>query len=95
MSAEAFVPLAFDPGEAIQIDWGQAVIYLNGVRTTIRLFCARLCYSAMPFVIAFPNERLEALLEGHIEAFKFFGGVAQVLFDEVWCHERYKGLWGI
>jgi transposase len=28
--AEAFIPLAFDPGEAIQIDWGQAVIYLRG-----------------------------------------------------------------
>ena len=38
---EAFVPLEFDPGEAIQMDWGQAVIYLKGVRTTIRLFCAR------------------------------------------------------
>ena len=75
--AKAFVPLVFDPGEAMQIDWGQAVIYLKGVRTTIRLFCARLCYSAMPFVIAFPNERLEALLEGHIEAFKFFNGVPQ------------------
>lgn len=75
-TAEAFVPLVFDPGEAIQIDWGQAIIYLRGTRTKIRLFCARLCYSAMPFVIAFPNERLESLLEGHIETFKFFGGVA-------------------
>lgn len=61
----------------MQIDWGQAVIYLKGVRTKIHLFCARLCYSATPFVIAFPNERLEALLEGHIQAFKFFDGVAQ------------------
>ena len=75
--AEAFVPLNFDPGEAMQVDWGQAAIYLKGVRTKIRLFCTRLCYSAMPFVIAFPNERLEALLEGHIETFMFFGGVAQ------------------
>ena len=74
--AEAFVPLVFDPGE-IQMDWGQAVIYLRGVRTTIRLFCARLCYSAMPFVIGFPHERIEALVEGHIETFEFFGGVGQ------------------
>ncbi len=75
--AEAFVPLAFDPGEAIQVDWGQAVIYLRGVKTTIRLFCARLCYSAMPFVMAFPHERIEGLIEGHINAFEFFGGVGQ------------------
>jgi transposase len=74
---EAFVPLEFDPGEAIQIDWGQAVIYLRGVKTTVRLFCARLCYSAMSFVMAFPHERVEGLIEGHIEAFEFFGGVAR------------------
>ena len=57
-ACQAFVPLNFDQ-EAMQVDWGQAAIYLKGVRTKIRLFCTRLCYSAMPFVIAFPNERLE------------------------------------
>jgi transposase len=82
--AEAFVPLEFDPGEAIQVDWGEAVIYLNGERTTVHLFCGRLCYSAMPFVIAFPHERLEALLEGHVEMFEFFGGVAQrCIYDNI------------
>jgi transposase len=77
--AEAFVPLEFDPGEAIQVDWGKATVYLNGRRTTVHLFCGRLCYSAMPFVVAFPHERLEALLEGHIEMFEFFGGVPRRL----------------
>jgi hypothetical protein len=38
----------------------------------------------MPFVIAFPYERLEALLEGHIEAFKFFNGVPQrAIYDNM------------
>lgn len=31
----------------------------------------------MPFVIGFPHERIEALVEGHIETFEFFGGVGQ------------------
>ncbi len=75
--AEAFVPLQFDPGEAVQVDWGQATIYLKGVKTTVRLFCSRLCYSAMPFVMGFPHERIEALMEGHINSFEFFGGVAR------------------
>jgi transposase len=74
--AEAFVPLSFDPGEAIQVDWGEAVIYLRGQKTKVHLFCGRLCFSAMPFVMAFPYERLEALMEGHIEMFEFFGGVS-------------------
>ena len=31
---EAFVPLAFAPGDAMQINWGEAIIYLTGERTT-------------------------------------------------------------
>jgi len=31
-------------------------------------------------VIAFPTEKLEALLAGHVAAFEFFGGV----FQEIW-----------
>jgi len=27
---KVFVPLSYDPGEAIQIDWGQAIVYLAG-----------------------------------------------------------------
>ena len=42
---KAFVPLQFDPGDAIQIDWGEADIYESGIKTRINLFCARLCYS--------------------------------------------------
>lgn len=28
-TAEAFVPLAFAPGEAMQIDWGEATVYVE------------------------------------------------------------------
>lgn len=27
---QAFVPLQFDPADAIQVDWGEATVYLNG-----------------------------------------------------------------
>jgi transposase len=73
--AEAYVPLAFDPGEAVQVDWGEAKVYLDGVLTRVYLFCMRLCYSCAPFVMAFPNQREEAFLEGHRRGFEFFGGV--------------------
>ena len=39
------VPLAYGPGEALQIDWGEATVYLNGQKTKVNLFCARLCNS--------------------------------------------------
>jgi len=47
---KVYVPLAFEPGEAIQVDWGQATIILNGVKTEAHLFCMRLCHSLAPFV---------------------------------------------
>jgi transposase len=55
-----FVPLAFDPGEQAEVDWGTAQVILAGVVTTAHLFCARLRYSGMPFVMAFPHEQQEA-----------------------------------
>jgi len=82
--AEAYVTLEFDPGEAMQVDWGEATVLMDGRKTTVHIFCARLCFSAMPFVISFPFERVEALLEGHIEAFKFYGGVPRhAIYDNM------------
>ena len=42
----------------------------------------RLKYSQVPFVMAFPTERLEAFLEGHVQGLAYFGGVPkQGLYD--------------
>ena len=79
---EAFVPLAFAPGDAMQIDWGEAVIHLAGERTKVQMFCARLAYSCAPFTVCFRRQNTEAFLEGLIQALNFFGGVMRrVLFD--------------
>ena len=56
---EAFVPLAFAPGDAMQIDWGEAVIYLAGERTKVQMFCARLAYSCAPFTVCFRRQQEE------------------------------------
>jgi transposase len=79
---ECYVPLEFDPGDAMQIDWGECYIYLNGKRTKVNLFCARLCYSCAPFSICYRKQNMEAFLEGIMHAFDFFGGVPRrVIFD--------------
>lgn len=79
---EAFVPLEFDPGEAAQIDWGVAWIYLKGRRTKINLFCYRLCNSADIFVQAFFRQNQESFLEGHIRSFMHSNGVpSRIIFD--------------
>lgn len=81
---EVFVPLQFSPGESAEADFGEAEIVLNGTRVKIDFFCTRLRYSHMPFVVAFPHHRQEALLEGIRRALEFYGGVPQRLtFDNL------------
>lgn len=72
---EVYLPLEFDPGQDAQMDWGEAVVEIAGVRQTVQLFVMRLNHSRMRFAMAFPFQKQEAFLEGHIQAFHFFGGV--------------------
>jgi transposase len=80
---EVFIPLTAAPGEQIQVDFGHAQVILAGVETKVCLFCMRLKYSQAPYVIAFPTERLEAFLEGHVQGFTYLGGVPREgLYDK-------------
>jgi len=72
-----FVPLEFDPGQDAQVDWGEAIAILGGVRQKLQLFVMRLCYSRRTFAMVFPTQRQEAFLLGHVQAFHFFEGVPQ------------------
>ncbi|MEW6447356.1 MAG: IS21 family transposase [Bacillota bacterium] len=79
---EAYVPLTADWGEQAQVDWGQAVVEIDGVPTVVHLFCLRLRASGVCFAQAFPTEKLEAFLAGHRLAFEWLGGVpAQCIYD--------------
>ena len=71
---EVFLPLSHPPGEA-QVDFGEATVKLNGIETKVALFVMTLPYSGAIFIQAFPRECTETFLEGHRQAFEFFGGV--------------------
>ncbi len=71
---EVFLPLSHPPGEA-QVDFGEATIKLQGVETKVALFVMTLPYSGAIFIQAFPRECTESFLEGHRQAFEYFGGV--------------------
>lgn len=78
---EVFVPLAHRPGRA-QVDFGEADIYLGGVKTRIHYFCLDLPHSDAIFVKAYPAETTEAFLDGHVAAFAWLGGVPlSILYD--------------
>jgi len=75
-----FIPLAYEPGMDAQVDFGEARVMMKGRPFTVQLFVGRLCFSKIPFLVAFPNQQQEALFEGHEEAFDFFGGVPRAIW---------------
>ncbi len=82
ISPQADIPLDYDPGDAIQIDWGEATAYFSGKKTKVQFFCGRLCYSHAIFVQAFYSQNMESFLEAQQKMFDFFGGIpARVIFD--------------
>lgn len=79
---KAFIPLSFSPGEAVQTDWGEAVVYVNNVRQKVNLFCARLCDSCYPVVLAYRRQNEESFLDAFVRTFEEIGGVPEkVIFD--------------
>lgn len=75
-----FIPLAYEPGQDAQFDFGEAVVIMRGNLLKIQVLVGRLCSSKLPFLMAFPNQQQEALFEGHQEAFSFFGGVPHAIW---------------
>lgn len=80
----AFVPLVFVPGDACQFDWSQEQVEIDGVVQTVKVAHFRLAYSRQMFVVAYPRETQEMVLDAHNRAFAFFGGVPQrLIYDNL------------
>lgn len=80
--SKAFVPLAYTPGETIQVDWGEATVYEAGTKIKVQLWCMRECYSGDIFVSAFRRQNEESFLEGIQKGLEYFRGVPEkILFD--------------
>lgn len=76
---QVYIPLTADWGEQAQVDWGRAKAKLGDRLTEVCLFCLRMRASRVPFVWAFPTEKLEAFLSGHRLAFEWMEGVPREL----------------
>jgi transposase len=57
---DVFLPLAYDPGQDGQCDWGEADVIMGGQQITVQLLFLSLCYSQAAFAMAFPHQRQEA-----------------------------------
>ena len=78
---EMFVPLVHPAGDA-QADFGEALVVIGGEEQKAHYLVIDLPQSDDCFVMAFPAETTEAFLEGHNQAFAYFGGVPRtILYD--------------
>jgi transposase len=80
--ARATVRFETDPGEQLQIDFGERRIEIGGVPVKVFLFVATLGYSRRLHVRAYSGERQEHWFDGMESAFRAFGGVPrEILLD--------------
>ena len=81
---EAFIPLEVEAGKEAEVDWGRAVVMMNGEKCLVELFCMRPKYSGKDFVRAYPHARQEAFFDGHIHAFHYYDGVfPRLIYDNL------------
>ncbi len=77
VTADAYVPLTFAPGEAYQFDWSHEVVLINGTTVKIKVAHLRLCHSRMLFARAYPRESQEMVFDAHDRGFAFFKGACR------------------
>ena len=77
---QAFIPLDFEPGECMQVDWTVVKICIKGHIWKAPVFCAVLPYSYDIFAMVLPNAQWPCFMEGHIGAFEHFQGIPERIF---------------
>lgn len=83
VKTNATMHLNHKPGEIMQVDWAgdtaTVIDTVTGEAITAYLFVSSLPYSGYAYVEAFFNMNQECWIAAHVNAFRYFGGVARIL----------------
>jgi transposase len=77
ISAKAFVPLAFELGEAFQFDWSEEGLVVGGIYYRMQVSHLKLCASRAFWLVAYPSQGHEMLFDAHTRSFAAMGGIAR------------------
>ena len=72
---KAFVPLAFELGEAFQFDWSDEGMVVGGIFYKLQVAHLKLCASRAFWLVAYPSQGHEMLFDAHTRAFTALGGI--------------------
>ena len=77
VSTKAFVPLAFELGEAFQFDWSEEGLVVGGIYYRMQVSHLKLCASRAFWLVAYPSQGHEMLFDAHTRSFAAMGGIAR------------------
>jgi len=77
VSTSAFVPLAFELGEAFQFDWSEEGLVVGGIYYRAQVAHMKLCASRAFWLVAYPSQGHEMLFDAHTRSFAALGGIAR------------------
>ena len=75
--ASAFIPLAFELGEAYQFDWSEEGMVVGGIDYRVQVCHMTLCASRAFWLVACPSQGHALLFDAHTRSFAALGGVAR------------------
>jgi len=81
------MPINREPGRELFVDWAGdtldcVVDEATGERLTTHFFVTALGDSSYPFVEAFPDEKADKWIKGHVDALEWYGGVPRILVPD-------------
>ena len=76
-AVNAFIPLAFELGEAYQFDWSEEGLVVGGIYYRMQVSHMKLCASRAFWLVAYPSQGHEMLFDAHTRSFTALGGVAR------------------
>lgn len=86
---EAFLTLAFAPGEMAQVDWGEfGTIAVGNTRRRLSFFVMVLAYSRQLYVEFTLAQTMEHFLAAHVNAFHALGVPHKVMVDNLRLHRE-------
>ncbi|WP_165093054.1 IS21 family transposase [Caballeronia sp. SBC2] len=71
----AFVPMAFEYGEAFQFDWSCEYVFVGGLRKRLEVAHLKLTASRAFWLVAYYTQSHEMLFDAHARSFQALGGV--------------------
>jgi transposase len=83
LKTTAFVPLAFELGEAYQFDWSEEGLVIAGVYRRVQLAHMKLCASRAFWLVAYPGQGHEMMFDAHARGFAALGIARRGIYDNM------------